>query len=1191
MANAKRLMSVVLILAMLVTMASFPVSAADASQINPISVTSPFTAGGSYNIFGVIDGSETADPNYFRADKNITSTGSKGNDANLNVVVDLGGYYNLTKIYTAFGAQFATGVALWGSNDNATWTELDDLTLSAQRSTTEVSHEGFYRYIKVEAYKTKDSNPAILEITFYGDSDPLYCKVEGLNGSNVVSTGASQRYPSLNQNLDTLFDGDVSRTNGNGIQYSWTSQATKKTIEVTLNDVVDVAILRLYWGNKDNNAVPAQTYNVYLAGEDGVYGESVYDYTDSATKQDGKSRNDAIFFDPLAESVKKIKIEITDHYKTGDPAIREIEIVEKLDESEVAWADYTVNYVDTEGNPVFESKVVTNKIAGREVTETAEELAGYRLEVNSQTVTLVEGMNTITFTYEKMPDLNYTVKYVDVNGDPIAASKAGVKSYPYDVTESAVYVEGYYKPASVTKTLSAQDNVIEIVYEATPEKMTSTPDTLLENATVKGSGSYSNGDKYPASNIIDGDKKTFSQSWWSKTPTLSYVIDLGKEYDINDMSLLWCGGSKSPNWGVAGGGIRPTKYTISVSADGTNYTTVYKYEDLERTDSTDVVTPADFTQTPVGVRYVKIYATETFTGANVVLFEVEINGYLVTDRIVSASDYKYYATGSTAVNFPATIMTVDPTSPEAYLAPQNWVVENCTVDSVTVEDVSDPASNYYTWKINVKAIPDTTADSFALELDLPDTYVLHDKLSFGREASDLLFNSAIADGDNAILLDKTNVNIAFNADGSIATKAPDRTVHTTIKVQEILESGLPYKGYNDVVVEVTELKANGGKVRFDFEEDFVRVGDEYYGSFTFTKAGVERFEATVVLYGVNADGSKTELDKKTIFSDIINITDSYPKAQTDAEKAKDYTHGQDLINQLVGLVHPYDLPVFSEDEWTFYKAVLEARGMSDKALRDTTVQNLQDMIANELAKLDDPNWVAPDYQDDIIITNQRIKGDGSYETVIRVGAPAWNVLKNLHVNSFSIRGPLNHPTENVPNESMVESFYVTFRNGIDYDYTNCLVSSFNLRMKDIGASSEYADVDLKKGYNAVRRALNDDQAMPIMFRLDWYNWPSASSPNPFTGGVITVQISEDWTNNNGMFNLATYQMTGYSYKNDNDPELTLMKDKVQVSNYLDRYVSVEIDGDRAMYDTYVIVGTDKLPSELPETIGTYFDVE
>ena len=325
---------------------------------------------------------------------------------------------------------------------------------------------------------------------------------------------------------------------------------------------------------------------------------------------------------------------------------------------------------------------------------------------------------------------------------------------------------------------------------------------------------------------------------------------------------------------------------------------------------------------------------------------------------------------------------------------------------------------------------------------------------------------------------------------------------------------------------------------------------------------------------------------------MIDIGEKYPVEQTDAQKAKDYTHGQDIINQLIGQVHPYDLPSFTDGEWEFYDAVLEARGMKDETKRETTIQGLKDMIADELAKVEDPDWVAPDYPDDIIINNVRIESDGTYgNPIIRVGAGAWNVLKDLHVNSFSIRGPIAGTESQTVAETLITDFFVTFRNGIDYDYTNCLVNSFCIRMKHIGASAEYANVVLAKGYNAVRRALNDDQVNPVMFRLDWYNWPSSSTPNPFTGGVITVQVTEDWIDNNGMFNLATYHMKGYSYSEDNDPELTLMQDKVSVSNYINRYVSVEIEGDSAMYDSYVIVGTDKLPSELPETIGTYYDAE
>ncbi len=1279
MANAKRLMSVVLILAMLVTMASFPVSAADASQINPISVTSPFTAGGSYNIFGVIDGSEAADPNYFRADKYITSTGSKGNDANFNVVVDLGGYYNLTKIYTAFGAQFATGVALWGSNDNATWTELDDLTLSAQRSTTEVSHEGFYRYIKVEAYKTKDNNPAILEITFYGDSDPLYCKVEGLNGSNVVSTGASQRYPSLNQNLDTLFDGDASRTNGNGIQYNWTSQATKKTIEVTLNDVVDVAILKLYWGNMDNNAVPAQTYNVYLAGEDGVYGESVYDYTDSATKQDGKSRNDAIFFDTLAESVKKIKIEITDHYKTGDPAIREIEIVEKLDENEVAWADYTVNYVDTEGNPVFESKVVTKKIAGREVTETAEELAGYRLEVNSQTVTLVEGMNTITFTYVKLP--SYTVKYVDENGNPIASEKIDYAAYGDVITEKAIDVSGYmYVGTSLTKDLTLEENGNDVIifdeYVAIPKNESGRMELTGGNVTFSptsqryGSGSANPND---TDSLFDGDTSNtngngLQWNWTSSAALKTVEITLDEVSDINSMKIYW--GCK--DWNA----LPVQTYSIYFAgSDGVYGDAEYIYTD--NATSQNGKTRDDTITFDTAVEYVKkikIEITAHYTTGDPAIREIEINGakavtstnsaivtvnYVdeqnrtIAETEVFADDlgntitivptnvdgYKYVGTDDldielteraknyvvdlvhraipNVIELPAEddFVSIDPTNvpfefkvttpenvnPEDIFVATNWVVDNCTITSVEVVVVDDPNTFVYEWKVVVNVVP-ANNDGFSLTLDLPDEYELTDSITFNREATGTLLDSAIAEGENVIILGKTSLNIEYNADGTIKSSVPDRTVSATVKVQTVNENALPYKNFDDVVIKVTDFVANGEKVRFDFEEDFVRVGDEYYGSFTFSKAGVERFQATVAIIGVNADGTTVVLDEATVYSEILNITESFPVEQTDAEKVKDQTFAPDILDQLIGQVHPYDLPIISEGEWEFYKEVLKARGVKNvegQKDADKIVKALKDAIAAELASVEDPAWVASDYPDDIIVTNHRITGIATaepltlkYETVIRVGYSAWNALKDLHVDSFSLKGSMNNPSDTQrAEETLIEDFFVTFRNGIDYDYTNWLSGNFAIRMKHIGQSAEYANVDLRKGYNAVRRALNDDQVNPIMFRLDWYNWPSASSPNPFTGGIITVQVTEDWIDNNGMFNLATYRMAGYSYKDDNDPELTLMQDKVSVSNYINRYVSVEIEGDKEMYDSYVIVGTDKLPSELPETIGTYFEVE
>ena len=371
-------------------------------KLSPISITSPFSPKGEYTLYGIIDGSEAANSNYFRADVNITSSGVKGNDNNLNFTADFGVPHNITSIYTAFGSKFATGVAIWGSNDNATWTELADLTLSAQRSTTDINHEGYYRYIKVEAYATKDSDPAILEVTFYGTMSFDYAKVTGMTVSDV--TLAKDTY-----DKDTLVDGDISNSTVNSFIYGWSN--TSKTFEVVLPEATTVSTLGLYWGLKggaenDYNIRPAKTYEIFFAGEDGVYGNAVYSHDDTtlaASTPRGTNRNDVVSFNTPVEGVKKIKVVISNYYESGCLAIREFEAFEFIGstEPEAKTATYTVNYVDTEGKPVATAKNGTGNV-GDVVTENAVAVDGYTVDKDSATITLIDGTNTITFTYTKV---------------------------------------------------------------------------------------------------------------------------------------------------------------------------------------------------------------------------------------------------------------------------------------------------------------------------------------------------------------------------------------------------------------------------------------------------------------------------------------------------------------------------------------------------------------------------------------------------------------------------------------------------------------------------------------------------------------------------------------------------------------------------------------------------------------------
>ena len=91
-------------------------------------------------------------------------------------------------------------------------------------------------------------------------------------------------------------------------------------------------------------------------------------------------------------------------------------------------ASYTVHYVDTEGNPLAEDKVVTGQEAGMVITETAIAIEGYTpLAPVEQTVELQEGSNELTFVYEFYEkEATYRVTY-DLNG--------GYGNLPVDETE------------------------------------------------------------------------------------------------------------------------------------------------------------------------------------------------------------------------------------------------------------------------------------------------------------------------------------------------------------------------------------------------------------------------------------------------------------------------------------------------------------------------------------------------------------------------------------------------------------------------------------------------------------------------------------------------------------------------------------------------------------------------------------
>ena len=536
----KKLLAILMALAMVLTMATFP-AFAEGTQILPITITSNFTAGSGYNVKGAMDDSEDGNTNYFRASVKITSSGSKGavpNTANLHFVADLGLSYSLTSVYTSFGKQYAEGVVLWGSNDGTTWEEIADLTLTAQKSNTAINNDKCYRYVMLEAYKTKDNDPAILEVTLYGNQNPDMVKITGLTADNVTVTGGNAGTLYSSGDKGAIFNGDTSNSASiNSFVMAWTKNPV--TIEVALEETVNISNLLFYWGNTDNskgnywNQRPAKIYDIYFAGEDGEYGESAYRHEDTTitSTPHGTNRNDIVTFNNPVENVSKIKVVVSDFYAEGCLALRELEIYKFVGEITKSPASYTVKYVDEDGNEILDAKVVEDKLAGDSVTEAAPDIAGYKPTETSKTVILTTGDNTITFTYIKAEEANYVVKYLDESGNAVAEDKK-VSGYEGDViTEAPLNLFGdSYFTTDVNKSITLEagdDNEIVFTYKKVikVKKFTGTQLTAPNwwNKTL----------------ITDGKINTSStlNDTGAESPVAEMVFEFDKVYAFDTMNI------------------------------------------------------------------------------------------------------------------------------------------------------------------------------------------------------------------------------------------------------------------------------------------------------------------------------------------------------------------------------------------------------------------------------------------------------------------------------------------------------------------------------------------------------------------------------------------------------------------------------------------------------------------------------
>lgn len=216
--------------------------------------------------------------------------------------------------------------------------------------------------------------------------------------------------------------------------------------------------------------------------------------------------------------------------------------------------------------------------------------------------TLVTPGSTVTFTSESSQNtgsVTWSLPGSDkenAKGESVEATydKEGV----YDVTVTAKNKSGTnrqtYKGAIVVSSKAPADL------------------TLLSQGAHAEATAFTNGNEAPAM-AVDGDVK----KKWCATGEAPYelVIDLGAERTVSqvDIAHAHAGGEDA--------GMNTKKYSLAVSEDGTDYTTVREVKNNSADDTSD-------TFAPVNARYVKLTVTQGTQGAETTarIYEVQVLG-------------------------------------------------------------------------------------------------------------------------------------------------------------------------------------------------------------------------------------------------------------------------------------------------------------------------------------------------------------------------------------------------------------------------------------------------------------------------------------------------------------------------------------------------------------------------------------
>ena len=355
----------------------------------------------------------------------------------------------------------------------------------------------------------------------------------------------------IDGNTSTYFRGSTYHSPSSGIA---ASNAVYVVFE--LEEVSTLESFYIHWGQKGAwGIVGPDSYSISVSadGEDYTqirYYEGLYNaasletYAGKVLERSGggtSSYNYSITqeTDLGISNVKYIKVQPLSWCER--PCLVEFSVTTSPNSTEPATeVEYTVNYVDAEGNALVDAKLGTG-VVGSLVTETAPTIDGYKPDAETKSLTLAEGTNEITFTYTPAEAATYTVKYVDEAGNVLSTEKTGEGYEGDEITETApnLFADGYFvAESSKTVTLAAGENEIVFTYTKVivPESVSV---SYLNGASGWVSGGAGIG------NVINGKvgnstgTYTVNASGATANPVAEWVFTFDKAYAFDTITTYW----------------------------------------------------------------------------------------------------------------------------------------------------------------------------------------------------------------------------------------------------------------------------------------------------------------------------------------------------------------------------------------------------------------------------------------------------------------------------------------------------------------------------------------------------------------------------------------------------------------------------------------------------------------------------